>query len=144
MPLFSLVATAELESIATVSPSDGFLWRIQFVCSSCREPSAAPSVLDVTATFDLPSGHGVTHLVQICKFCASTWTAEVHPTSAMLTADSPTTILADFECRGCTPTLWLPGDGWTVVAAGGADTWEAVDLFVAARLRERDLHSAQL
>lgn len=134
MPVFSLVATAELESVASVSPladiDAPFMWRILFSCNSCREAATSASVLDITATFDLPSGHGLTNLVQNCKFCSAAWTADIilPKSAAALTSECTTATLAEFECRGCTPVTWLPGDGWRVIAAGGADTWDAVDL----------------
>ena len=42
MPVFTLTATAELESIASVAPAGSdsaggaFQWRVLFACGSCR------------------------------------------------------------------------------------------------------------
>jgi hypothetical protein len=93
---------------------------------SCREQAAATSVFSVEDSLPLPNGHGEANLIQKCKFCSEQWCVSVVAVAgAELTAEVPSSRVADFEVRGCVPVEWTAGDGWTVKGSGAV--FECVD-----------------
>ena len=129
MPFFTLTVSAELESVASVALTEAHAFRVLFTCGSCREPAPSQSVFTAGETTELPNGRGAANLVQKCKGCSAPFSVDVSVIKgAALTAAAPSAVLAELECRGAVPTSWVAGEGWIVVAAGGEQTWDDVDL----------------
>jgi hypothetical protein len=134
MPLFSLRLRARFEGpVASLSAASDHSLRVLFTCAACREDARAPSVFSWEDEVELPDGRATANLVQKCAACKSQFTVSITSKREdfRLPAEEAEAgrVVATLECRGCTPTAFVPGDGWDVSSAStGQVVWPAVDL----------------
>ena len=128
MPVFALTVTAALDgcTLAIADPAT-FPLRVQFTCTSCREPSPKFAVIALAdPKQDIPGGRGEATYVAKCAACKAVGSADLLGVQGTALAEgSASASLARLECRGLEPTAWQAGDGWRVACAAGAAAWPA-------------------
>jgi len=132
MPLYTLYIRATVTD-CTLAKSPNSALRVKLSCGSCREASAAFTVIcDTDEKVPIPGSRGEAHLLQRCAVCREQGNVTIVrmrctaiDASALEAAGGAA--LATLECRGCEPCAWQAGDGWEVAALGeGGATWGGV------------------
>ena len=131
MPFFLLCLKADLESVASVAPGENHRWTLDLQEGGGSEKKRGVVVSD-EELHDMAGGTGQAHMVfsfaKGGKQCSINVTQLKGVTRPITEEDSGAWVpVVCFDCRGCEPIAYTPGDGFVVTAAGGA-LFEDVDL----------------
>ncbi|CAH9100688.1 unnamed protein product [Cuscuta europaea] len=136
MVQFQLRISAELENLTNLQPHGGFddanfTYMFKLRCG-CGEVTEKETCVSLSETVPLPTGRGVAHLVQKCKFCGRSGTLAMitgqgRPLTDEASQSGSFTPAMVFDCRGFEPLEFHFSGKWQAESINGVK-FEDIDL----------------
>jgi len=113
MPLYSLLAKADLENIDSIELTEP-VYHLKFKCSKCNEVTKAFHPVDMNDQLQgakQDRGNGCNYTAK-CKLCKHTFYVTVLKALPLTATNSEWVCIAEFECRGTAPVCYEPLVMW--------------------------------